>query len=125
MSLSPFILFASACNVVASVSTVALPPRFGIVFYDHWVTPEPIGDDLRCTGGLTPKNAFIAEVPVLNPAQRDIWKIRGQDRGENCGPMRCRDGSEFCGRTSSAVSDKPDNHLDLPLFAPKSGRRVA
>jgi hypothetical protein len=26
MSLSPFIFFASACNVVASVSTVALPP---------------------------------------------------------------------------------------------------
>jgi len=35
--------------------------RLGIVFYDHWVTPEPIGDDLRCTGGLTPKNAFIAK----------------------------------------------------------------
>src|SRR6516165_10363103 len=35
--------------------------RLGIVFYDHWVTSEPIGDDLRCTGGLTPKNAFIAK----------------------------------------------------------------
>jgi hypothetical protein len=41
MSLSPFIFF--------------------IVFYDHRVTPEPIRDDLRCTGGLTPKNALIAK----------------------------------------------------------------
>ena len=56
--------------------------------------------------------------PVLNPARRDIRKIREQDRGENCDPMRNRDGSEFCGGTSSAVSDKPDNHLDLPHFAP-------
>ncbi len=31
------------------------------VFFSHWVTPEPIGDDLRCTGGLTPKNPLIAK----------------------------------------------------------------
>jgi len=61
MSLSPFIFFASACNVVAGVSTVAFPPRFAIGSYDHRVTPEPIRDDLRCTGSLAPKDAFIAE----------------------------------------------------------------
>jgi hypothetical protein len=27
----------------------------------HRVTPEPIGDDLRCTVGLAPKYALIAE----------------------------------------------------------------
>src|SRR5215470_17098578 len=32
MSLSPFIFFASACNVVASVSTVALPPVLVLYF---------------------------------------------------------------------------------------------
>src|SRR4029077_16767866 len=32
ISLSPFILFASACNVVASVSTVALPPVLVLYF---------------------------------------------------------------------------------------------
>src|SRR5260370_41864519 len=32
MSLSPFILFASDCNVVASVSTVALPPVLVLYF---------------------------------------------------------------------------------------------
>jgi len=60
MSLSPFIFFASACNVVASVLTRAAA-GLGIVFYNHRVTPEPIRDDLRCTGGLTPKNALIAK----------------------------------------------------------------
>ena len=35
--------------------------RLGIGFYDHRVTPEPIRDDLRCTGGLAPKDAFIPE----------------------------------------------------------------
>ena len=61
MSLSPFIFFASACNVVASVSTVALPPVLVLYFTTTGSPPEPIGDDLRCTGGLTPKNAFIAK----------------------------------------------------------------
>jgi hypothetical protein len=35
--------------------------RLGIGSYDHWVTPEPIRDDLCCTGGLAPENALIAE----------------------------------------------------------------
>src|SRR5215467_10111355 len=35
--------------------------RFCVGSYNHRVTPEPICDDLRCTGCLAPKNAFIAK----------------------------------------------------------------
>jgi hypothetical protein len=60
MSLSPLIFFASACNVVASVDRRAAA-RPGVVFYDHRVATEAIRHDLRCSGGLMPKNALIAE----------------------------------------------------------------
>src|SRR6476619_1208256 len=52
MSLSPFILFASACNVVASVSTVALPPV--LVLY------------LTTTGSPPNRLATICAAPVAS-----------------------------------------------------------
>src|SRR5262249_5794207 len=35
--------------------------RLGVESYDHWVTPEPIRNNLSCTGGLAPENTLIAE----------------------------------------------------------------
>src|SRR6476646_1069409 len=52
LAIHPFCLRLQCCCKRLDSRAAA---RLGIVSYDHWVTPEPIGDDLRCTGGLTRK----------------------------------------------------------------------
>ena len=74
----------------------------------------------RCNSRCGP----VRRVPVLNPAPVRYSENPPARSRRELRPMRCRDGSEFCGRTSSAVSDKPDNHL-ARRFLPLSGRWVA
>src|SRR6516225_1126128 len=85
MSLSPFIFFASACNVVASVSTVALGEP----------APDPRRMQSEVRTAASPIVTYFMEPaidlgdnrPQRKPAAVDVWRARRS--AETRGPGRC------------------------------------